>query len=92
VVEKFLRHCELVFGKYWVVIIGVVFLWLITCWSIGYYGKALYGKNFELASVWTGIAAIVAVGAIGIGRSILEYKRYRTDSALNSNQGEKPQS
>ena len=68
--------------KHLIEVFAGMFLLLFIFWSIGYFGNALYGLKFDLASCWGGISALGGAG-------ILSAVKYFADSWLNSER-EKP--
>lgn len=59
------------------------FLLLFFCWVVGYFGNALYGTKFDLASCWGGFQALGGAG-------ILAAVKYAADSWPNSDKGKNP--
>jgi len=66
--------------KHLIEIFACMFLLLFIFWSIGYFGNALLGLKFDLASCWGGISAL---GGAGILASV----KYCADSWKNSEDG-----
>lgn len=73
------------------VIIMLIFVCLIMfSWLCGYWCNALLGTKFELSSCLSAITVVIA-GLSGVAAlAKCAWTKYRTDSELNSPQGEVP--
>ena len=64
-------------------IIILALMGLLILWAVGYVRNGEYGKSYELASCWAGLATLGSAGMI----ALLEFL---INSKLNSKDGEKP--
>lgn len=71
----------------WIMLCGIGACILFLLWIVGYFYNGLFGKNFNIDSVWTGVGVIAGTGITGFGS---ELARYYMDSKYNSKQGIKP--
>lgn len=69
---------------------GLFFMCVGASWLIGFWLNGLFGMHFELASCWQGLLGVV--GAIPSLYGLIKQAlgKYRIDSELNSEKGEKP--
>ena len=73
-------------------LVMVVFLCLILCsWLAGFWLQAIYGLHFDLASCWSGLAAVITgLGGLLAAGGLSTAKHY-INSRYNSPDGELPE-
>lgn len=75
----------------WINLVVLMVLALFCWWMFGYWENGWHGKRFDLASCWAGVVTVTGGAVIGVGRQVLEYKKYRVDSEFNTPAGSAPE-
>ena len=69
--------------KNWSGIILMMIVSLFIFYTIGYFAGAIWGKTFNLESVWVGVAALTTAAVTGLAKFFI-------DSKYNTPPGEAP--
>lgn len=79
-------------------VIAIIMLWLwafmlsilLFSWLFGYWYNGMTSGKFEINSCWQGFTAVGSGLVASLGTLYMAWKRYNTDSELNSISGSPP--
>ena len=77
-------------GDRWYYVIMLMCLDMYLIWRYSFFQNGEHGAKFELNSIWMGFSTVCGASVVGLGKMLLELKKYRTDSENNTQQGQLP--